>query len=456
MKTDAKKENQALDGAIVPTFFKYLIPSLVGLVAMTSAALVDGIFIGNYVGVTALAAVNLILPIMTLLFGVAIMVSIGGSVRGGKYLGEGNKAAASAIFSKTLLFVGIYGAVVIGLGLVFEAELFSGLGATEELFPVMAEYYRIMMPLLFPQLITIALYFFVRLDGFPNLAAAALVIGSALNVVLDYLFIAEYGWGLTGAAVATGLSHALTMLVLLVYFLNPRRELRFNIRQDNWSEVFQAAYNGVSEFINEVSGGIIAFIFNWLLIQRAGVNGVAAITVVNYLIFLSFMLFFAISDSIQVLVSQNFGARNAERIRAFLGTAGAMIALLSVVFVVALLTVSEPLVYLFVEDQNSTDMVALATEFVAYVWPLFLFAGFNMLISGYLTAIHHPFKSGLVAVCRSLILPTGFLILFYMLWPDYRFVAALSIAEGITFLLAITLIFRYSPGKVILSNNQTG
>ena len=203
MKTDAKKENQALDGAIVPTFFKYLIPSLVGLVAMTSAALVDGIFIGNYVGVTALAAVNLILPIMTLLFGVAIMVSIGGSVRGGKYLGEGNKAAASAIFSKTLLFVGIYGAVVIGLGLVFEAELFSGLGATEELFPVMAEYYRIMMPLLFPQLITIALYFFVRLDGFPNLAAAALVIGSALNVVLDYLFIAEYGWGLTGAAVAT-------------------------------------------------------------------------------------------------------------------------------------------------------------------------------------------------------------------------------------------------------------
>src|SRR5210317_1390475 len=103
MTSDAIKESHALDGAIFPTFFKYLLPSLVGLIAMTSASLVDGIFIGNYVGVTALAAVNLIIPIMTLLFGVGMMLSIGGSVRCGKYLGEGNAAAASAIFSKTLL-----------------------------------------------------------------------------------------------------------------------------------------------------------------------------------------------------------------------------------------------------------------------------------------------------------------------------------------------------------------
>ena len=452
MTSDAIKESHALDGAIVPTFFKYLLPSLVGLIAMTSASLVDGIFIGNYVGVIALAAVNLIIPIMTLLFGVGMMLSIGGSVRCGKYLGEGNAAAASAIFSKTLLSVAVYGAIVILLGLLLEEQLFTGLGATDELFPPMSEYYRIIMPFLFAQFFVIVLYFFIRLDGMPNLASAALAIGAVINIGLDYLFIGVYGWGLTGAAFATGISQALPMLVMMVYFLKPARGLHFSLRQKNWGEVFQAAYNGISEFINEVSGAIIAFVFNWMMIQRAGVTGVAAITVVNYLLFMSFMMFFAISDTSQVMISQNFGARKAERIRAFLRTASVNLAILSIASIAVLTIASEPLISLFVDEQNSGETVALAKELVTYVWPLFLFAGFNMLISGYLTAIHLPFQSGLVALCRSLILPASFLLLFYLLLPDYRFVIALPVAEGITFALALFIYLRHSPEKATQIN----
>ncbi|MEH6610945.1 MAG: MATE family efflux transporter [Halioglobus sp.] len=454
MTSESLDDNQALDGAIVPTFLKYLLPSLVGLIAMTSASLVDGIFIGNYVGITALAAVNLIIPITTLLFGVGMMLSIGGSVRAGKYLGEGNLAAASAIFSKTLMFVAFYGVIVISLGLVFEAQLFAGVGATEELFPVMGEYYRIILPFLFAQLIVIVQYFFIRMDGFPNLAAAALAIGSAINIALDYLFIAVYDWGLTGAALATGLSQAVPMFVMLVYFLRPERKLHFRFRQNNWKEVLQAAYNGISEFINEISGAIIAFIFNWMLIQRAGVSGVAAITVVNYLLFIGFMMFFAISDTIQVMISQNFGARKAERISAFLKTASITIALLSIVLIAVLTTSSETLINLFVDESNSVETVALANEFVTYVWPLFLFAGFNMLMSGYLTAIHLPFQSGLVALCRSLLLPVGFGVLFYFMWSDYYFVVALSIAEGLTFVLALTIFLRHRPSRLFPAINS--
>lgn len=449
MSSAPLEDNHALDGAIVPTFFKYLVPSLVGLIAMTSASLVDGIFIGNYVGISALAAVNLIIPITTVLFGVGMMLAIGGSVRGGKYLGEGDIAAASGIFSKTLIAVAIYGVVAISLGLAFEEQLFAGLGATQELFPAMSEYYRIIMPFLFAQLIVVVQYFFIRLDGFPNLASAALAVAAVVNIALDYLFIGVYGWGLTGAAFATGLSQVLPALVMMIYFLRPKRRLRFSFHQHNWKEVFQAAYNGISEFINEVSGAIIAFILNWMLIQRAGVNGVAAITVVNYLLFLGFMVFFAISDSIQVMISQNFGARKADRIRGFLQTAGTTIALLSIVFIAVLNTLSEPLISLFVDDSSSTEMVALATEFVTYVWPLFLFAGFNMLISGYLTAIHLPFQSGLVALCRSLILPAGFLLLFYSVLSDSRFVAALPVAEGFTFVLALIIFVRHRPKRAV-------
>ena len=449
MNTDLVTDNDALEGAIFPTFVRYLIPSLVGLLAMTSASLVDGIFIGNYVGVTALAAVNLIIPITTLLFGVSMMVSIGGSVRAGKYFGENKVQAASAIFSKTMLFMILYGVLVVALGLILETKIFSALGATPELFPVMSEYYRIIMPFLLAQFIVIQIYFFIRMDGFPNLAAAILIIGAAANIVLDYLFIAVYGWGLTGAALATGLSELLSLMVGLLYFWLPKRRLHLKLRQKNWREVFQAAYNGISEFINEVSGAIIAFVFNWMLIQRAGVVGVAAITLVNYLLFVGFMIYFSISDSVQVMISQNFGAKKRERIHAFFTTACLFIAGFSLIFIFTLMVGSETLIGLFINTEENTETVQLALEFFSYIWPLFIFAGFNMLISGYLTAVHLPFQSAVVATSRSLIMPIGFLILFYMLLSDYRFVAAISLAEAVSFVLAVTLYISFSPKKIV-------
>ena len=448
----SEETSAALDGAIGSTFFKYLVPSLASMIAMTSASLVDGIFIGNYIGVTALAAVNLIIPITSLVFGIAMMLSVGGSVRAGKYLGEKNIAAASSIFSKTLLSVAVYGVVVIALGLIFKDELFTGLGATDALFPVMSEYYVVIMPFLTTQLLVVVLYFFVRLDGMPNLAAIALSIAAAVNILLDYLFIVVYGWGLSGAAFATGLSQTIPMFVLMGYFYWPKRRLQFIFWQHDWREVFQAAYNGVSEFINESSGGIIAFIFNWMLIERAGVNGVAAITVVNYLMLLGFMMFFSISDTITVMVSQNFGAGYVKRIEAFLKLAGSVVAIISATFIWLLLTMSEEMVSIFVDEKNSAEMILLTKEFIPFIWPVFLFVGFNMLVSGYLTAVHQPFESGLIALLRSLVLPAGFLLLFYFLLSDYEFVVALSVAEGIAFFIAAGLFFRQRPSKVLQSS----
>ena len=449
MNNEITANNDALEGPIFATFIKYMLPSLLGLIAMTSGSLVDGMFIGNYEGATALAAVNLIIPITTLLFGVSMMVSIGGAVRGGKYLGEKNTTAASAIFSKTLIFMLVYGVIVIALGLVFEDKIFASLGADETLFPVMSEYYRIIFPFLFFQFIVIQLYFFIRLDGFPNIAATALTVGALGNIVMDYLFIAVFDWGLAGAALATGLSQVMPLVVMLYYFVNPKRKIFFSFRQTYWREVFQAAYNGISEFINEVSGAIIGFIFNWMLIQRAGVNGVAAITLVNYLLFVGFMAYFAVSDSIQVIISQNFGGRNPQRIRAFLRTAGTMIAAISAVIIGLLVAGSESMIGLFIDIERDRDTLVLALEFVTYVWPVFIFAGFTMLISGYLTAVHLPLQSAIVAICRSLIMPAGLLTLFYMLLTDYRFVAAISVAEAISFVIALILYLYHTPTRAM-------
>ena len=117
-------------------------------------------------------------------------------------------------------------------------------------------------------------------------------------------------------------------------------------------------------------------------------------------------------------------------------------------FIAVLTSSSETLINLFVDESNSIETVALANEFVTYVWPLFLFAGFNMLISGYLTAIHLPFQSGLVALCRSLLFPVGFGVLLYYIWSDYYFVIALSIAESLTFVAALVIFLRHRPARL--------
>lgn len=449
MEATLEQQNGALNGPIISTFLKYLLPSIVGMLAMSSASIIDGIFIGNYVGVSALAAVNLIIPILSVLFGVGLMLSIGGSVRAGKYLGEKNSLAASAIFSKTLIAVTIYAFVIIVLGLLFESLLFRLLGASEPLFPLMSDYYRVIMPFLLAQLMMIVLYFFIKLDGFPSLASAALVIGSVLNIALDYLFIAVFNWGLSGAAWATGISQLFPLLTLMTYFFSRKRKLHFSMQQKNWSEVFQAAYNGLSEFINEISGGIIAFIFNWMLISRAGVDGVAAITVLNYLLMIGFMVYFSIADTAQVMLSQNFGARNEHRLKQFLAITFFITSVVSLVTILILLFFNESLIYMFLDKEGAEVTVEMAIEFVYYVWPMFIFAGANMTISGYLTAIHLPFQSGVVSLCRSLIFPASLLIILFMMFDDNRFVTALPIGECLTFLVASVFYIRHKPERAI-------
>ena len=186
-----------------------------------------------------------------------------------------------------------------------------------------------------------------------------------------------------------------------------------------------------------------------MLLQRFGVVGVAAITVVNYVLMLGFMMFFSISDTIQVMVSQNFGARNVPRMVAFLRTACISIFVLSSIFIIIVLSFGEALISIFVDGEDSEEMVTMALGFVSYVWPIFLFAGTNMLISGYLTAIHLPFQSGMVALCRSLVFPTAFLIILYLLVSDYRFVAAIPLAEFAAFLIALVFFFRHLPEKAV-------
>lgn len=439
--------DRILSGAVIPTFFYFVIPSIAALLALTTANLVDGLFIGNFVGADALAAINFLIPYLALVFGLALMLAIGGSVRAGKFLGEKNSQAASAIFSKCVITVVVFALVMASINLLFSRWIFSALGAPESLHPLMRDYFHIIACFLPAQLLSVVLYYFIRADGKPVMATVALTSGALGNMVLDALFIGYFQWGIAGAAWATGLSQLLQLSILCCYFWQPSRRLHFQFRQTQWTEVRQAAFNGISEFVNEMSGGLVILVVNWLLVTRIGVDGVSAFTVINYCLFASLMIFYGIADAMQLLVAQNFGARQVQRIRQFMFTSVVAILTLGGVLIALLLGGRAHWVGWFV-SAHETAVIALAADFILVIWPIFLVNGLNVLLSSYLTAIHRPASSATIALLRSLILPISLLMLLSWWLPDYSLLIALPLAEWLTFLVALLLFFRFKPAAL--------
>jgi Na+-driven multidrug efflux pump len=135
--------NAALDGPVMRTFFYYMFASMLGLIAITTTSVVDGIFVGNYVGGAALASVSLLLPCFTAVYAVALALAIGGSVASGTHIGEGDGVAASAVFSQTLIatlsFAGLFALASYG----FERQLYGLLSVPHELLPLVDEYFGV-------------------------------------------------------------------------------------------------------------------------------------------------------------------------------------------------------------------------------------------------------------------------------------------------------------------------
>jgi putative MATE family efflux protein len=431
-------------GPVLRTFAYYALPSLVGLVAISTASIVDGVFVSRFVGPDALAAINLLLPYFTLLFGLALMFATGGSVQAGRSLGAGDVAAASATFSKSVIAVVLLASAAAVLGNVHDAGLFRLLGAPEQAVPPMRSYFRVISAAMVVQLGTLVVYYFVRLDGRPVLATSAVVTGALANIVLNALMVGGLGWGLRGAAFATALAQTLQLAVLLSHFTGPKSQLRFSLRQRGWGTLWRSAYVGASELVNEVSVGVVALVINWLLVRRVGMEGVAAFTVVSYATFASLMVYYGAADALHLLVSQNLGAGNPRRARAFLRCALGCVACFGVFLAGALWSFGDFWLGLFTDGAHP-EVTRQAGAFLGVVWPVLLLNGANVIFTVYLAATDRPGPASLVALSRSLVLPAAFLLALAFFAPGLPFLLALPLAEAATLLLGVALLRRREP-----------
>ncbi len=432
---------------ILSIFFQYSIPSVLGMLAISSANIVDGFFIGNYVGDFGLAAINISLPIFSFLFGFALMLAIGSSVVSGKLIGEGNIKNASIIFSKTIVCITLFSFITCSL-LFFNIETVLYLfGADDNLTKIAIEYLSVMLYFIPFLMIGVVLDYFVRIDNRPNLAFIALLASALINFILDWFMIVYLQKGIFGAALATGISQLALIFILLPHFFSKKATLRFVKPIGSYIQIIKASYNGSSEFVNEISIGIMTLIFNYIMIKNFGVEGIAAFTVIEYLLFIGIMISFGISDSLQPIISKNFGAKQSKRIEEFLKFAFISTSLVGFIMIILILFIPDNLANIFLEDTNYKTK-QLVLNFATFIWIIFLFDGINLVISAYLTAIHKPLASMIIALSRSFIFPVFFVFSLPVLFDKNGIFMAIPMAEFITCIIAVVLYRKFSPKKI--------
>lgn len=394
--------------SVTKSFFQYLIPSLVGMALMSINIVIDGIFVGHGVGSIALAGVNIAVPIFSVVLSIALLIGVGGGTLFSIAVGQKREMEAKQIFTLSMVFVTIITIIVSLLCFIFIEQLAFLFGANDDTLQYVLEYLVMFLAFSLFLVWETSLSVFVRNDGNPNLAMIGLVVTSILNIGLNYWMIFILHLGVTGAALATGISIVIGWVILLTHFLKKDKILTFVKPTFDWKIIKQVHIVGLPSFLAEAGMGFFIVGYNIAIAYYAGTNGLAAFSVINYLHTFMFLVFIGIGSSIQPMISYYYGAKAFDKIKETVKIAEKTALLLGIIILIIGLFGAQYLVSLF--GVTSTDISILATSGIKLFFLSYLFMGFNSIYMTYFQAIGYVKPSMWITIFR------GFIVLILMLF----------------------------------------
>ena len=428
---------------------RFCLPSIIMMVFTSIYGVVDGYFVSNFVGKTAFAAVNLIMPFLMILGGVGFMVGTGGSALVAKCLGEKDDDKARRVFSMMIYLTLILGVTLSVLGIIFAEPMARFLGADESMLGNCVTYARTC--LIFNTMFMLQNVFqsFLVTAEKPKLGLAVIVAAGCTNMVLDALFIAVFRWEVIGAALATGLSQTVGGLLPLLFFLRKDNGSKLRVVKTRMEirPIVQACTNGASELMTNISSSIVSMLYNHQLIKLAGENGVSAYGVLMYVSFIFAAIYIGYSIGTAPIVGYNFGAQNhpemknilKKSVRLTLGTGVVMLGLAQLL--------AAPLAHVFVGyDQELFNMTVHAFRLFSF---MFLFSGFNIFTSSFFTALNNGAISAAVSFLRTLVFQMAAVLIlpvFFKLdgvWISVAFAEICAFVISIIFLVANRKKYQY-------------
>ncbi len=389
-------------------FFRCAIPSMVTMAFGALYQIADGLFVGRFIGEDALAAVNLIMPIIMIVFALSNMLATGSSVRISVLLGEKKRDEASAVFTFTVKFIFIM-SCIIGLIGYFLAEAFVRLlapGATEQAIEYGITYIR--MYAIFAPLLPI--YFatdnFLRVCGKEQLSMWLGIATQGLNILLDVVLIAFLGQGIWAAAFTSCIAMAIGSVITLLMFAKKRMDL-FYTRGKIGAKVFcRILANGSSEFFSNISMSIMSIVYNYFLLIYGDTTAVAAFSVIMYVDSIMGMLVFGMCDALQPAISYCYGAGQTKKVKRLFKRIVASAIVLSVLSMLFMLLLGRYVAPIFVKPED-TELLKISIVGMQLFSISYLTGWVDMTFSSYFTALERPVRSMLTSFFGTLVFPIG-------------------------------------------------
>lgn len=417
---------------------RFVISPVLMMICTSLYSIVDGFFVSNYVGKTPFAAVNLIMPVCMGLGTIGTMVGTGGSAIVSQVLGEGKREKANKYFSMLVYFAIIISILLSAIGFIFARPIAVLLGATGELLENCVVYSRILFIALTAFVLqNVFQSFFVTAEK-PSLSLKISIIAGVTNVVLDFLFIKVFHWGIAGAAIATGLGQVVGGIVPIIYFARENDSLLKLTRAGFEGKILLKTFsNGSSEMVTNLSTSLVNILYNFQLMKMAGENGVAAYGIIMYVNFIFMAIFFGYSIGSAPIIGYHYGAANHDELKnlfrksvILMGGAGVVLTVLA-----ELLTV--PLVTVFAS--YDAELFAMTCHGFRLYSFAFLIMGINVWGSAFFTALGNGAVSAAISFLRTLV----FQIVVVIVLPIFLGIDGIWLAIVAAELLAliVTIIF---------------
>lgn len=428
---------------------RFTFPTVVMLIFTSIYGVVDGVFVSNFAGKTAFAAVNLIMPALMIFGTVGFMLGAGGSAVVVRTMGEGDLPRARRYFSLIVCTGILAGAVLTAVGLVIMDPLCIALGAEGEMLEQAVLYGRILTMALVPFILQNMFQSFLVAAERPRLGLWLTAAAGLTNMAGDWLLVGGLTWGVAGAAIATVASSLVGGMVPLAYFLLPNKTpLRLTKAKAEGRVLAQTCSNGLSEMMSNLSTSLVSILYNFQLMRLIGEDGVAAFGVIMYVNFIFIGVFMGYCTGSGPVVSYHYGAGNRQELRSLFRKSLAIMAVCCAGLTAAAVVLASPLSRIFVG--YDPDLLALTTRGFRLYALSFLAMGFNIFGSAFFTALSNGLLSAAIAFLRTLLFQTAaiFILPVFLeldgIWLSVT--AAELLTLGVTALFIITQRKRYGYG----------
>lgn len=423
------------------SFYKYLMPAIFAMVVKSVYVLVDAVFVGVGVGTAGLGAISLSVPFFSLSSAIALMIGIGGSSIMSIQLGKGNKEEAQGIFAISMLSIFVIISVLVTIAMFNVDTLVMLLGAEGELAEYSSDYLRMMLPFFVFHGLWWVLSSFIRNDTNPKLVMYATMGSALVNVVLDYVFLFVFGWGVTGAAFATGLSQIVTFVVLLTHFKSGKGMLKLSLKEISLRKIPKIINTGLPTFFVESTTAITVLVFNMVLLAKYSALHVAAYGIVMNIGLVGLFMLIGVSQASQPIISFNHGANRLDKIKEVLGYAMRYGLLIGMAITIVTITFSRPLASLFTESDY--DLIELASSAMKIYFLAPPLMALNTVVAMLFQSTEKPIVATVIAISRGFTLVLVGLFLLPELFPVNGVWGAVLFAETVTAVYSVYQLVKF-------------